>query len=244
MISVTRRVGKYLLEETRTWGGLIGFITAFFILVTAVTNALYGVFDLQLLPVFENTLLHLRKFIHLLFELLMFHPLEIIANFAVDLFAFDITIPSLVPPPWYLDFVLISMILSRAERAAMKMSMPVKHDEPKPQSSIVKISWGVVLFFYVPTKWLLAPINRFAPAKVYSAGRIFLDGVTWLGFWFLIHDILIVRNNWKLDDEESQSHRAFVTYLVFSLFAALVASALFFVMNGYLHDRFLNEAVT
>jgi len=50
------RVAKYLKSEAQTWGKVFGLALAFFILVTAITNAIYGIFGFSLLPVFENTL--------------------------------------------------------------------------------------------------------------------------------------------------------------------------------------------
>jgi hypothetical protein len=56
------RVAKYLKSEAQTWGKVFGLALAFFILVTAITNAIYGIFGFSLLPVFENTLEHVREF--------------------------------------------------------------------------------------------------------------------------------------------------------------------------------------
>jgi hypothetical protein len=135
------------------------------------------------------------------------------------------------------------MILSRAERQSMKMSSPVAHGpgDDGTYSRLETASWYLVLFFYVPTKTLLKPLKRWFPSKVYETARILLDGVTWLGLWFLLHDILVVRTNWHSKLERDVSHRAFVCYLVLSLLAALAAVALFLIMNGYLHDHFLND---
>jgi len=53
----------------------------------------------------------------------------------------------------------------------------------------------MVLAFYIPSKALLNPIKRWAPEKVYDCARIFFDGVTWLGIWLLVNDVMVVRIN-------------------------------------------------
>jgi hypothetical protein len=62
--------------------------------------------------------------------------------------------------------------------------------------------------------------------------------LTWLGFWFLVHDLAVVRQHRGLDLEVVKAHRAFVLFMVLSLVAAIAASILFFVLNGYLHHYF------
>jgi hypothetical protein len=246
LVQVFRKIGYYVLSETKTWGGLLAFIVSFFVLVTAITNAIYGLFDFKLLPVFENTLADARLFFHALFENLLYRPIGWLGELILLRFFPDLILPDIRPPKWYADIVLISMILSRAERSAMKMSSPVAHtpDDGYVYSRLETISWYLVLFFYVPTKMLLKPLREWAPNKVYESARIFFDGITWLGIWFLFHDIVMARTNRQSQRERDVSHRAFVSYLVLSLIAALVAAAFFFVMNGYLHDRFLNEPST
>jgi Na+/proline symporter len=125
----------------------------------------------------------------------------------------------------------------------MKMATPVAHtpDDDGAHSRLERASWFLVLAFYVPTKALLSPLKRWAPKKIHDVARVFLDGVTWLGIWFLIHDIMVARTNWSSDRERDAAHRAFTAYLLLSLFAALGAVAIFFIMNGYLHDQFLND---
>jgi hypothetical protein len=227
----------------KTWVGLLVFVASFFILATAITNALYGLFDFKLLPVFENTLAHMRLFIHELFELALFRPLGWVGSFIASWALPDFALTDLRPPKWYADIVLISMILSRAERSAMKMCTPIAHtpDDDAAYSPLVRASWVLVLAFYVPSKALLSPFKRWAPRQVYDAARVFLDGVTWLRIWFLIHDIMVAINNRHSDREQDAAHRAFVAYLLLSLFAALAAVAIFFIMNGYLHDWFLSD---
>jgi hypothetical protein len=243
VLNLLRKIGSYILSETKTWGGLLAFVVSFFVLVTAITNAFYGLFEFKLLPVFENTLADVRLFFHALFETLLYWPIGWIGELVSSWIFPDLVLPDIRPPNWYADIVLISMILSRAERSAMKMSSPVAHapDDGSIYSRLETASWYLVLFFYVPTKILLQPLKKWAPNKAYESARIFFDGVTWLGIWFLFHDIMIVRTNRKSQLERDVSHRAFVSYLVLSLIAALIAVAFFFVMNGYLHDRFLNE---
>lgn len=245
-MKILTRIATYVISETRTWGGLITFVVSFFILVTAITNALYGIFDFKLLPVFENTLAHVRQFIHELFELLLYRPVGWMVSSISSLVFPEIVLPDLRPPKWYTDIVLVSMILSRAERAAMKMSPPVAHtpDDEGTYSRLEIGSWYLVLLLYVPSKKLLTPVQKWAPKSVAETARIFLDGITWLGFWFLLHDIMVVRSNWQSDCERDASHRAFVAYLVLSMVAAFLAVAIFFIMNGYLHDQFLNEMPT
>jgi hypothetical protein len=243
VFQVLRKVSAYILSETKSWGSLLAFVASFFILATAITNALYGLFDFKLLSVFENTLAHVRLFIHELFEMLLYRPIAWIGSLIASWALPDLELPNLRPPQWYVDIVLISMILSRAERSAMRMSSPVAHapDDDGAYSRLENASWLLVLFFYVPSKALLSPLKMWAPKRIHDSARVFLDGVTWLGIWFLLHDIMVVRTNWKSERERDVSHRAFVTYLVLSLLAALAAVALFFVANGYLHDKFLNE---
>ena len=243
MLQISRRIGSYILSETKTWGGLLAFVVSFFILVTAITNAIYGLFDFKLLPVFENTLAHVRLFFHALFETFLYRPIGWIGGVISSYILPDIVLPDIRPPKWYADIVLISMVLSRAERAAMEMSSPVAHtpDDDGAYSKLETASWYLVLFFYVPIKTLLRPLRKWAPNKVHDSVRLFFEGVTWLGVWFLLHDIMIVRTNWLSRRERDVSHRAFVSYLALSLMAAFVAVAFFFIMNGYLHDRFLNE---
>jgi len=243
MVQIISRIGTYVISETKTWGGLIAFVVSFFILVTAITNALYGIFDFKLLPVFENTLAHVRLFIHEIFELLLYRPIGWTVSLISSWTFPQIVLPDLRPPKWYADIVLVSMILSRAERAAMKMSPPAAHtpDDEGAYSRLEIASWYLVLLLYVPTKKLLTPLQKWAPNRIAETARVFLDGITWLGFWFLLHDAMVVRSNWESDHERDVSHRAFVAYLVLSMVAAFVAVAIFFIMNGYLHDQFLNE---
>ncbi len=121
--------------------------------------------------------------------------------------------------------------------------MPIKHDPDgdSVDSRLERVSWLVVLVFYVPTKLLLRPLRKYAPEQIYTFARILLDGITWLGIWFLIHDVMLVRSKWGSESESDVSHRAFVAYLVISLFSAVLAVAILFIINGYLHDKFLNE---
>lgn len=242
MLQLLRRIGTFIASETKTWGGLLAFFVSFFVLATAITNALYGLFDLKLLPVFENTLAHMRIFIHEVFEIALFLPIGWLGSFIASLAFPDFALPDLRPPEWYADIVLVSMILSRAERSAMKMAAPVAHspDDDGTYSRLERASWVIVLAFYVPSKALLSPLKRWAPKQVHDTARIFLDGITWLGIWFLIHDIMVARANWHSNRERDTAHRAFVAYLLLSLFAAFAAVAIFFIMNGYLHDQFLN----
>ena len=231
------RVAKYLKSEAQTWGQVFGLVLAFFILVTAISNAIYGIFGFALLPIFENTLEHLREFFYGLFDLVLYVPISAVLEWLAEaILKVQISIPP--PPTWYIDLVLVSMILSRAERAAMKMADPITDNIGVERSSLERVLWGVVLFFYVPTKAILFPFKRFAPDRVYSVLRIFLDGVTWLGFWFFLHDLAVVRQYRGQHSEAVKSHRAFVLFLVLSLLAATAASLVFFVMNGYVHHYF------
>lgn len=232
------RCWAFLVAETKTWGGIASWFTTFFILATLVTNFVQGIFSLDLLPIFENTFFHMRTFFNACGDFLIVRPLVFSINFLIDLLKFDYHITYVHIPRAFTDLMAISMILSRAERASMKMAPPLKHDTEIAYSKTERIAWFFILFFYIPTKAILWPVRRFGHPRIYQSLRIFLDGLTLLGILFLIHDILSVRANWYDTGSDAASHRAFVAFLLLSLFSAVVACLVFLALNGAVQDYF------
>lgn len=228
---------RLLRRETASWGKTLAAFLLFFMLTTATINLAYGLFGFDLIPVFENTLGELRRFLHTAFEYLIYWPLNTIVSWIMRI-TFDIrfNIPELAG--WYIDLVLLSMILSRAERAAMKIAEPIKDESNVQRSVLERFVWIVVLIFYLPTKALVAPFRKYAPKFVSEPIRVFLDGVTLLGIWFLLHDYSILRSQKGRSVAAVQSHKVFLLLMAVSILAAFVASGIFFVVNGYLHHYY------
>lgn len=224
-------------RETKSWGILFGQLFIFFVLVTAITNLAYGLFGFKLLPIFENTLEDIRHFVHGTLELLVYWPLNwVSSSLAKVFFGAEFILPKI--PSWFYDLALFSMILSRAERAAMMIAQPITGDTIVQRSLFERLMWGVILLAYVPTKAIVAPLRKYAPKYVSEPIRVFLDGVTLSGIWFLLHDYSVMRNQKGRNDPAAKSHRAFMMLLAVSLVAAMIASALFFLLNGYYHHYF------
>ena len=129
-------------------------------------------------------------------------------------------------PVWYPTAAYLSTILYITQRAAQRLAIPTMSysvaDEPAKQETewriaLLALIWNLILVLYIPVDRLSARLKSFLGrfenlSATFAANfmKTFLGGSVFLGYLFMLHDIMILMIRPENDAARFRKHLAFL----------------------------------
>lgn len=248
---------QLVVQQFSSWTAFFTIAFTIFIVFVTLTSWIHSIFDFPLLPYFENTLADFRHFTHLVFDNLFYrwfsYFLGNLVYYGMVLLKPIINwipfVPDFTIPSWVRDAAIISIVLLRSQKRAMRDSNPLSTLEMSkiersewnaaiqstsvPLKVFIRFSWKLVLLIYFVTNAFRMPFNIFGLKKLSKFIGLFVGGALMLGLSYFIHDLAITYATRDVDSQYAYAHRAFMKITMTILGVALLASTMFFIVNGY-----------
>jgi hypothetical protein len=258
MPSMPTKISKLMYEQYGSWITFLSISFTIFIVFVSITSWIHSVVEWPLLPHFENSIEQFRVFTHAVFDNFFYLWISVFLAYVSyaamlilePIFSWIPYIPTIAIPSWVSDAAIISIILLRSQKRAMRDSNPLttlamsksEREEwsltiktaPPLSQTFISFAWKVVLLIYFTAKVFRYPFEYFRLPRLSNFVGIFVGGCLLLGLAYFVHDVALAYATRDSDLRYAQAHRSFMKITVLILGVALATSLCFFVMNGYM----------
>jgi hypothetical protein len=245
-------------KATVMWTKFISNLFIIFALTATLSNFLQGLFNFNLLPIFEYSLNGFQLFVNTITEVLFFYPLIAIVEYVFQL-VFSVSL-DIQPPNWLNNLCLISVVLLRAdaflavnfkdpEIDSLNLDENIYLDQEisdlrnKKFGMISGLLRGVFEFVFVftyPVAQWLADIFSFPFSKfkfsdfLWEVFYVWFGGMLMLGITKFINnslDYFVIGPN---DNIIITYWRKHYRNFIFIILISILSSFIFFTVNGFL----------